>query len=74
VLAGALMLSTVRGALDAADTDEAQTGHSAQRDDAISAVGDAPGLPEEAILAEADLATEATAATAQEIRPASRSW
>ena len=73
VLAGALMLSTVRGALDAADTDEAQTGHSAQRDDAIRAVSDAPGLPEEAILAEADLATEATA---QEIRsrPASRSY
>jgi predicted MFS family arabinose efflux permease len=71
VLAGALMLSTVRGALDAADTDEAQTGHSAQRDDAISAVSDAPGLPEEAILAEADLATEASAREIRS-RPASR--
>jgi predicted MFS family arabinose efflux permease len=58
VLAGAVVLSTVRDALDAADTDEAQTGYSAEREEAIAAVSQVPGLPEEAIVAEADLAAE----------------
>jgi MFS transporter, ACDE family, multidrug resistance protein len=56
VLGGAVMLSTVRNALDAADADEGQAGPSAQRDEAIAAVSQVPGLPEEAIAAEADLA------------------
>jgi len=58
VLAGAVMLSTVREALDAADSDEAQPGPSVERDEAIAAVRQVPGLPEEAITAEADLAAE----------------
>jgi ACDE family multidrug resistance protein len=56
VLGGAVMLSTVRSALDAADADEGQAGPSTERDEAIAAVSQVPGLPEEAIAAEADLA------------------
>jgi MFS transporter, ACDE family, multidrug resistance protein len=59
VLAGVVVLSTVRDALDAADADEAQPGPSAERDDAIAAVRQVPGLPEEAITAGADLTAEA---------------
>jgi MFS transporter, ACDE family, multidrug resistance protein len=59
VLAGVVVLSTVRDALDAADADEAQPGPSAERDDAIAAVRQVPGLPEEAITAAADLTAEA---------------
>ncbi len=56
VLGGAVMLSTVRSALDTADADEGQAGPSTERDEAIAAVSQVPGLPEEAIAAEADLA------------------
>ena len=59
VLVGVVVLSTVRDALDAADADEAQPGPSAERDDAIAAVRQVPGLPEEAITAGADLTAEA---------------
>jgi ACDE family multidrug resistance protein len=59
VLAGAALLTTVRAALDEADAGEAQPGPSPQRDAAIDAVSQVPGLPEEAISAETDLAAEA---------------
>jgi hypothetical protein len=50
--------------LDAADMGELKPGQSAERDEAIGAVGAGSrvaGLPEEAILAEADLAAESRA-------------
>jgi MFS transporter, ACDE family, multidrug resistance protein len=59
VLAGAALLTTVRAALDEADAGEAHPGPSPERDAAIGAVRQVPGLPEEAISAEADLAAEA---------------
>jgi hypothetical protein len=40
---------------------ELKRGQSAERDEAIGAVGQVPGLPEEAILAGADLAAESKA-------------
>jgi MFS family permease len=52
VAVAALVLATVHRALTAADRDEAQPGHSHEREDAERAVFDAPGLPTEAILAE----------------------
>jgi MFS transporter, ACDE family, multidrug resistance protein len=58
VAAAAVVLSTVHGALDAADADEAQPGLSHERHDAEQAVQDAPGLPEEAVLAEQALAED----------------
>jgi predicted MFS family arabinose efflux permease len=58
VLAGAALLTTVRAALDDADAGEARPGPSPERDAAIAAVTQVPGLPEEAITAEADLAAE----------------
>jgi hypothetical protein len=58
VLAGAVLLSTVRAPLAAADADEALPGHLAARDEAIGTVSQVPGLPEEAIIAGADLAAE----------------
>jgi predicted MFS family arabinose efflux permease len=58
VLAGAVLLTSVRAALDEADADEAHPGPSPKRDAAIAAVTQVPGLPEEAIIAEADLAAE----------------
>ena len=58
VLAGAALLTTVRAALDDADAGESQAGPSPERDAAIGAVTQVPGLPEEAIAAEADLAAE----------------
>jgi ACDE family multidrug resistance protein len=59
VLAGAALLHTVHDALEQADAEEAQAGHSRQRDDAENAVREVPGLPEEAILAEEALAHDA---------------
>jgi ACDE family multidrug resistance protein len=56
VLAGAALLTTVRAALDEADAGEAHPGP--ERDAAIDAVSQVPGLPEEAVIAEADLAAE----------------
>jgi ACDE family multidrug resistance protein len=58
VLAGAALLTTVRAALDDADAGEEHAGPSPERDAAIGAVSQVPGLPEEAITAEADLAAE----------------
>jgi MFS family permease len=52
VAAAGVVLSTVHGALDAADRDEGQPGISHQRQDAEAAVRESPGLPEEAVLAE----------------------
>jgi hypothetical protein len=48
----ALVLGTVHRALTAADREEAQPGHSLEREDAEQSVFDVPGLPTEAILAE----------------------
>ena len=52
VAAGALVLSTVHGALAAADAEEAQSGPSHERIDAEEAVFEVPGLEEEAVIAE----------------------
>jgi predicted MFS family arabinose efflux permease len=52
VIAAAVVLSTVHKALTNADAEEGQPGPSHQRHDAEAAVYDAPGLPDEAILAE----------------------
>ncbi|HEY2672929.1 MAG TPA: MFS transporter [Rugosimonospora sp.] len=52
VIAAAVVLSTVHKALTNADAEEGQPGPSHQRHDAEAAVFDAPGLPDEAILAE----------------------
>ncbi|MFJ9028287.1 MFS transporter [Streptomyces sp. NPDC102274] len=60
VLAGAVVLSTVHGALSDADRDEAHVGTSHERTDAEQAVGEMPGLPEEAVLAEAALIEDRT--------------
>jgi MFS transporter, ACDE family, multidrug resistance protein len=54
VLGGAALVLTVRHALDAADVDEETPGSSIHHDDE-AAVAEIPGLPEEAILAEAAL-------------------
>ncbi len=51
VAAGIVVLSTVHRALDDADRQAVQPGPSAERADAEEAAADAPGLPEEAILA-----------------------
>jgi MFS transporter, ACDE family, multidrug resistance protein len=52
VAVGALVLSTVHGALEAADDDEEHAGPSQQREDAEAAVSQVPAVEEEAILAE----------------------
>jgi ACDE family multidrug resistance protein len=52
VLAGAVLATTVRRALDDADADEEQSGPSHERADAESAVREIPTVAEEAILAE----------------------
>jgi MFS family permease len=55
LVAGAVVLSTVHGALDEADADETHAGSSHERADAEDAARDVPGLPEEAVLAETAL-------------------
>ena len=52
VAAGIVVLSTVHRALDDADRQAVQPGPSAERAGAEEAAADAPGLPEEAILAQ----------------------
>jgi MFS family permease len=52
VAASAVVLSTVHRALEEADADEGHAGASHERADAERAAGRAPGLPEEAVLAE----------------------
>jgi hypothetical protein len=47
VLVGVALLTTVHGALEAADAAEAQPGPSHERADAEAAVAEIPGLPEE---------------------------
>ncbi|HEY3866862.1 MAG TPA: MFS transporter [Actinocrinis sp.] len=58
VAAAAVVLSTVHGALDAADAESEQPGASRERIDAEAAVRDVPGLPEQAVLAEEALAED----------------
>jgi predicted MFS family arabinose efflux permease len=62
VLAGAALLTSVHGALEAADADEHRPGPSHERADAEAAVGDIPALPEEAAIADTALRDEPTAA------------
>jgi ACDE family multidrug resistance protein len=52
VALAAVVLSTVHGVLEAADSEEGHAGPSEQRHDAEAAVGQVPALEEEAILAE----------------------
>jgi ACDE family multidrug resistance protein len=52
VAVAAVVLSTVHGVLEAADSEEGHAGPSEQRHDAEAAVGQVPALEEEAILAE----------------------
>ncbi|MCO7194580.1 MFS transporter [Pseudonocardia sp. McavD-2-B] len=52
VLAGAVLLSTIRRDLDAADAEAEQPGPSHERRDAEEAVREVPGLPTEAVIAE----------------------
>jgi ACDE family multidrug resistance protein len=52
VLAGAVLLSTIRRDLDAADAEAEQPGPSHERADAEGAVREVPGLPTEAVIAE----------------------
>jgi transcription elongation GreA/GreB family factor len=51
VIAGALLLTTVRPALDEADADAAAVGDSHERADAEAAVSEVPAIEEEAVLA-----------------------
>ncbi|HEY2793251.1 MAG TPA: MFS transporter [Micromonosporaceae bacterium] len=51
VIAGALLLTTVRAPLDAADADAAAVGASHERADAEAAVAEVPAIEEEAVLA-----------------------
>ncbi|MFP5068151.1 MFS transporter [Pseudonocardia nantongensis] len=51
-LAGAVLLTTIRGPLDEADAEAVHEGPSHERSDAEEAAGEAPGLPSEAVLAE----------------------
>ena len=55
VAAAGVVLSTVHRALEDADREELHPGPSRERQDAEAAVSEMPGLPEEAILAEAAL-------------------
>jgi hypothetical protein len=58
VALAAAVLSTVHGVLEAADSEEAHDGPSVQRHDAEAAVGQVPGLEEEAVLAQRAVAED----------------